>query len=196
MDDNERRRQRHFERDNPRRQTEAQRHQAVVEERRASVAPSSNKVRMKYFFSEGSGDSVRDPMIMWMTKPPKTREDRQRLVDAMREVAFVTKQRYIWIRANDHNTTRVPSHDGKERVRVKTFPHVTIYTSEERWYYELEGHAYVVYDKETGELAGLASESELKSFYRGMNPKMFIYGTQKSQSFRRPDSTGLRWVSR
>jgi hypothetical protein len=62
-------------------------------------ADSSHKIKEKYWSTEGSGDSVRDPMLLWMVKPPRSRERRQCVVDVMREVAFVTKQRFIWIRS-------------------------------------------------------------------------------------------------
>ncbi|KAL2205904.1 hypothetical protein CC79DRAFT_1397891 [Sarocladium strictum] len=134
---------------------------------------SEHKLRSKFQHVEGSGQSIKDPMIMWLITPCKDKRRCQRIADTMREVAYITKHRYIWIRSLDHRTQN--TRECGFRAWKPAHPHITIYTSNDPSYYHLEGHAYVDYDK-WGNINGLSTWNELTHLHRGLNPELAIFG--------------------
>ncbi|KAH8179129.1 hypothetical protein LIA77_00648 [Sarocladium implicatum] len=127
---------------------------------------------------EGSGDSFKDPKIIWLVRPSTSPERNQAIADVAREVAHYAKQRYIWIRTRtvydiDYENVDDNGEPKKERSFVPDHPHITVYTSCDPDFIQLEGHAYVTYSD--GFIIGLATEDELVDEYKGQNPLLTVY---------------------
>lgn len=166
---------------------------------------SAHKMKSSYWHVEGSGETIKDPMLMWLRDPGMIKKERrQRIADTMREVAYITKHRYIWIRyvspppsqeqqdehwltlshrSFDHSRQNTKKHGFK--AFKPAHPHVTIYTSNDPSYYHLEGHAYVDYDK-YGNINGLANWNELSNLHRGLNPELAIFGQRMVKEHQLP----------
>ncbi|KAL4940978.1 hypothetical protein BDV06DRAFT_223580 [Aspergillus oleicola] len=130
------------------------------------------KLRAGEHHREVGAGTNEDPKIMWICEPNDNPDGRMEAVEALcREACKMKEVKKIWIRKEDHSTTRTfwasrTGHGDTQKAVSSCDPHLTVYMGNSLQY-TYEGHIYVGYAGRSRIPSRLALDDDRKHIQPG-----------------------------